>query len=679
MAELLFNYVHEPGEPSNETIEFIEKYKSVPTVDFSIEQQFVHAHTLYVRSQCLHEFYKLDKQEDLKIERTVNVIFQCWRDIAYTDRMNALFSPKPYILEACQMTFAAIVRACIDTNWLVQTAGATAIDTELQSKFKQCGLDLETNRILAQQIPSAIEQYVTANYAETYKENCLNSLLFWVESEFVPLLAPCLPKTSHDFELTIEKMRSLASQCLCKLRINELFKIINSENELGLCDLKECMKTPELRTLAIDTFLTECDRNVLSGAADTVEIIQFYLKTVKSFSLLDPQGILLERAAQHIRPKLKERNDTPNEIAAGLFGVQSQLNYLYDLLLQKTPKRRADAIRKGFQAWVPDPLDTPVDFVRKQNQDTIYTLLDLFDNKDVFVKQFAILFKNEFLPLQRNSDNALTSETDEAKVKRLEVFFDALTSRFGEMDMANIRVMLDDAKQSIYLGAEMYVLSRHFWPQLSSVEAFKVDDLPWPEHARKPLRKLEKTYQQLNKYSEIGIEWIPSYCYTSLTLELKDRKLDLTVTAEQAAVIALFDDVSELSFDELLEKSGLPSNLLTKCLDFWTSINVIANKNAVYIVLETLDMAETNEQKEFINAKENEGIREIMEVYWSFIVGMLTNLGSLPVEKIHSFLAFVPSDSPFVQTKQELENYLLSMVDEGKLTYDKTASTFSLP
>ena len=66
-----------------------------------------------------------------------------------------------------------------------------------------------------------------------------------------------------------------------------------------------------------------------------------------------------------------------------------------------------------------------------------------------------------------------------------------------------------------------------------------------------------------------------------------------------------------------------------------------------------------------------------MHVYWSYIVGMLTNLGSLPVDKIHSFLVmFVPSEDPYVKTKQELETYLLAMTDEGKLKNED--SKFSL-
>ena len=101
-----------------------------------------------------------------------------------------------------------------------------------------------------------------------------------------------------------------------------------------------------------------------------------------------------------------------------------------------------------------------------------------------------------------------------------------------------------------------------------------------------------------------------------------------------------------------------------------------------YSVLETIEEDNGNHQSIDVDSEyqnnQNKN-HEKLQVYWSFIVGMLTNLDKLHVEKIHSFLSFVPSDDPFVQSKQELENYLMAMVDEGKLLYDKQTMHFSLP
>jgi anaphase-promoting complex subunit 2 len=60
--------------------------------------------------------------------------------------------------------------------------------------------------------------------------------------------------------------------------------------------------------------------------------------------------------------------------------------------------------------------------------------------------------------------------------------------------------------------------------------------------------------------------------------------------------------------------------------------------------------------------------REEMQVYWSYIQGMLTNLGAVNAEKIHSFLKMlVPKETPYVKTLDELKVLLEFMVEEEKL------------
>lgn len=63
-----------------------------------------------------------------------------------------------------------------------------------------------------------------------------------------------------------------------------------------------------------------------------------------------------------------------------------------------------------------------------------------------------------------------------------------------------------------------------------------------------------------------------------------------------------------------------------------------------------------------------EDSKEEMRVYWSYVVGMLTNLGTVPVEKIHSFLKIlVPAETPYTKTIDDLKQFLDLMVDEEKL------------
>jgi anaphase-promoting complex subunit 2 len=72
-----------------------------------------------------------------------------------------------------------------------------------------------------------------------------------------------------------------------------------------------------------------------------------------------------------------------------------------------------------------------------------------------------------------------------------------------------------------------------------------------------------------------------------------------------------------------------------------------------------------------------------MQMYWYeplgdwadrrvFIVGMLTNLGVLPLERIHSMLSmFVPPPNAYNRTEEELRNFLAEEVRKGKLEFVK--------
>ena len=56
----------------------------------------------------------------------------------------------------------------------------------------------------------------------------------------------------------------------------------------------------------------------------------------------------------------------------------------------------------------------------------------------------------------------------------------------------------------------------------------------------------------------------------------------------------------------------------------------------------------------------------------TFIVGMLTNLGVLPVERIQSMLTmFVPPPNPYNRSEEELRSFLAEKVRKGRLEFVK--------
>lgn len=74
----------------------------------------------------------------------------------------------------------------------------------------------------------------------------------------------------------------------------------------------------------------------------------------------------------------------------------------------------------------------------------------------------------------------------------------------------------------------------------------------------------------------------------------------------------------------------------------------------------------------------NDRREEELQVFWSYIGAMLTNLDSLPLERIHQLLRMFASHGPGVEFSQdELKDFLQRKVREHALIF--TAGVYQLP
>lgn len=85
-----------------------------------------------------------------------------------------------------------------------------------------------------------------------------------------------------------------------------------------------------------------------------------------------------------------------------------------------------------------------------------------------------------------------------------------------------------------------------------------------------------------------------------------------------------------------------------------------------------------DDENESAMASANDQREEELQVFWSYIVGMLTNLNSLPLERIHQMLRLFASHGPNVEfSEEELKNFLQRKVREHALVF--AAGVYQLP
>lgn len=391
-----------------------------------------------------------------------------------------------------------------------------------------------------------------------------------------------------------------------------------------------------LPRVIIAEFSERFAKEVLNVGVETSYILLLYLRLVRLMSRIEP-ALLLSEITGPIRRSLKDRADTIATIVTTLFGSLMP----------------AEELRKL--------LDTG---------NVVENLLSIYENKEVFTKQLAVQFSEELLMSE-----------DPRQVTNLRQKVELLEARFGEWQLQNIHVMIADIEASADVAEEVHgldskldklsplILSRLYWPGLH-----EEGQLRFPPSTQRLIDEFARKYMYLSDDQRV-LRWLPTMGRVHILIELSDRSLEFRVTPEQASLLSAFQDIGgQLTLSQLESATGLSNQGLLSALQFWIDRRVIGTELETYKVMETEAEADrlseavvaSDSRQTIINSAKS-AVRE-MEIYWSYIQGMLHNLGSLPLDRIHSFLTMlVPKDDPYVKTKEELETFLLSLVEEEKL------------
>lgn len=137
-------------------------------------------------------------------------------------------------------------------------------------------------------------------------------------------------------------------------------------------------------------------------------------------------------------------------------------------------------------------------------------------------------------------------------------------------------------------------------------------------------------------------------------------------------------------------KMNMPPIVLRKRLVFWQSQGMIRETKENFFVLVD-SSADSGKQTEQAHTQSNDVCdedeaesamesasdqrEEELQVFWSYIEAMLTNLDSLPLDRIHQMLKLFASQVDF--TQDELKSILQRKVREHKLVY--AGGVYQLP
>ncbi len=180
------------------------------------------------------------------------------------------------------------------------------------------------------------------------------------------------------------------------------------------------------------------------------------------------------------------------------------------------------------------------------------------------------------------------------------------------------------------------------------------------------------------------LKWLPNLGHVRIVLELEDRTFDMSVTPVHAACIHHFSIQKSWEITRLAAVLEMDDLNTRRALGFWIKQGIVkeseddeGNGTGTYSVLETVDtslplssanpgpVVEEGSGSAVQSVEESEA--DEMKIYWSFVVGMLTNVGTLPIDRIHSMLGmFAPS---YNRSSEELREFLSRMIKEECLEF----------
>jgi anaphase-promoting complex subunit 2 len=505
-----------------------------------------------------------------------------------------------------------------------------------------------------------------------------------------------------------------AAECYCLVRTQEIFELVAEypDSQPAVAELQTVLEITRMHQDIAKALKSALIRRLNHPGASTTQIIDMYINVIKVFRELDPSDQLLPEVAEPVRSYLRKRQNTVRCIITSL--TDSEMGGdLYEELRRQDARPLeevqvdSDDEEEPTMDWMPPP---PLNKQRGNflgtsgksgGGDILAMLVSIYGSKDLFVNEFRLMLADKLLANQ-------TFNTDQ-EVHTVEL----LKLRFGEMSMRNVEIMVKDIEDSKRVVTNIHTnirakqraipVAHGMEPADPVVDAAIVSHIFWPTLQNQQFKHHARIQAELDQFSlEYGqlknprrLVWMNQLGSVQLELDVLEEQDDGNVAIETrefsvapllATLISHFEDKDQWTVEELSNETGLAEHVIQKRIAYWVNNRVIKQLQSQPVTYEiaarehfmqqdndsTLAPASTMED----DGTEGRAVsmlaqeEEEMEIFESYIVGMLTNLGQLPLSRIHNMLKMYVSggsDVKYSKTPQQLGLFLQQLCRQEKL------------
>lgn len=539
-----------------------------------------------------------------------------------------------------------------------------------------------------------IEQHIQRTCKGVFETRFLESLERWLTTTVMEWFR-CLYKyeTGAETEVALKSLedhlRYFLYDTYVMARIEQLFTIIIEfpESQAALEDLKDCLERTNLKSKVIHSLKSAMQKRLLHPGVETTQILTAYISAIKALRVLDPTGYILQLVCEPVCKYLRTREDTVRSIVSNL--TDDSCAELEGELVKFTPiavedSSVSDDDDEDWQNWQPAPVGNEQVQVSKgaRSSDIVSMLVNIYGSKKLFASEYQVLLANRLL-------SGSCADT-EREVRYLE----CLKLRFGEAQLHACEVMLRDLADSRRINAHLasgdlpgyvagevdvsaIVISAQFWP------AFKDEKLALPPPVQASLERYTRAFEAIK--GNRTLQWRPNLGQVTLEVDTGSRTLQLTVSPMHATLIYHFQEKARWTLEELSAVTQACPTLVRRKLALWQGQGLLWEESPGVFVLgsqpggatggsvpsQSLDLDEDEEEAPSAMASSQDQKESDLQIYWSYIVGMLTNLEVLTLERIHTMLKMFAMQTPSTAelTAHELRHFLDQQVAKQKLLY----------
>ena len=448
---------------------------------------------------------------------------------------------------------------------------------------------------------------------------------------------------------------------------------------------------------------TSFSARLLHPGANTSQILDVYISTIKVLRIVDSTDVLLDEVSKPIQAYLRNRKDTVRCICTGLTDEESGGD-LYEELRRQGAKP-LDQVGYGSDSdsdyelegprpnWQPKstlvaPSSTEIansTNISHQN-DILSMLVGIYGSKELFVEEYRSLLADKLL-------SNLSFETDR-DVHTLEL----LKLRFGQESMHHCEIMIKDIDDSRRMNSNLkssattvlrerreqqrHMVKSQFHDEDFVVSATIISNVYWPTFEREDFKVHPDSMQeQLNQYSKEfaklknprRLVWLEQMGSVDIDLFICDKKVSFSCAPLHATLISHFEDKELWTCEELANETGLMEEDIMKEMNFWVNNHVVRmdygdTSKAVYELdvstdhlVDPRDDNDLTSEMTFFSRKEQKDL----SVYESYILNMLNMRGELNLLQIQQALALSTNESEVKLSTKEIVDVLQKLSLDG--------------